>query len=144
MRLFQKEINYSVIIIACRTFYSHSACAVHWILQNIVSFEKWHTDRHAPNFSFLRKIFRLPAEFFSEHTSGDLNSRISDAFNIRTFISEGLVSIFVSILTLVAVLVLMFTFYWRLALFTLLFIPLYAGLYFISDRINHKYTHDWQ
>jgi len=93
-------------------------------------------------FSFLRKIFRLPAEFFSEHTSGDLNSRISDAFNIRTFISEGLVSIFVSILTLVAVLVLMFTFYWRLALFTLLFIPLYAGLYFISDRINHKYTHD--
>jgi ABC-type bacteriocin/lantibiotic exporter with double-glycine peptidase domain len=93
-------------------------------------------------FSFLRKIFKLPAEFFAEHTSGDLNSRISDAFNIRTFISEGLVSIFVSILTLIAVLVLMFTFYWRLALFTLLFIPLYAGLYFISDRINHKFTHD--
>jgi ABC-type bacteriocin/lantibiotic exporter with double-glycine peptidase domain len=93
-------------------------------------------------FSFLHKIFKLPSSFFGEHTSGDLNSRISDAFNIRTFISDGLVSIFVSILTFSAVVVLMFTFYWRLALFTLLFIPFYVVLYFVSDHINHKYSRD--
>lgn len=92
--------------------------------------------------SYIRKIFRLPAGFFEEYSSGDLSSRISDAFTIRTFISEGLVSLFVSVLTLVAVFVMMFTFYWRLALYTLIFIPLYAGLYFMSDHINRKYSKD--
>lgn len=92
--------------------------------------------------TYLHKVFHLPADFFEEYSSGNLNSRISDAFNIRTFISEGLVSLFVSLFTLIAVLVLMFTFYSKLAFITIMFVPFYAGLYFIFDHINIKYAKD--
>lgn len=90
--------------------------------------------------TYLRHIFLLPSDFFSEYSSGDITSRLSDASTIRTFISEGLVSLIVSVLTLLCVIVLMFTYYWKLALFTLLFIPFYVILYFVSDRINRKYS----
>lgn len=91
---------------------------------------------------FLGKLMRMPVSFFREYGSGDLESRISDACKIRSFISEGLVSLFVSAATIVAVGALMFTLYWKMALCTLLFMPFYGAIYFFSDRINRRYSRE--
>ncbi len=91
---------------------------------------------------FLGKLFRLPASFFREYGSGDLESRISDTCKIRTFISEGIVSLFVSISTIIAVLSIMFSLYWKAALWVLAVIPLYTFVYFAADRINRRYSRE--
>ncbi len=92
--------------------------------------------------SYLGKLFRLPVNFFKEYGSGDLESRISDTYKIRTFISEGVVSLFVSASTVLVVLIIMFSLYWRVALCVLAFIPLYVAVYFAADRINRKYSRE--
>lgn len=91
---------------------------------------------------FLGKLMRMPVSFFREYGSGDLESRISDACKIRTFISEGLVSLFVSVATILSAGALMFTLHRKLALCTLLFMPLYGAIYFVSDRINRRYSRE--
>ncbi len=92
-------------------------------------------------FCYLEKLFKLPVEFFHRYSGGDINSRIGDAFKITAFISEGLVSAMISIITLTASFIIMFLYNGRLASLILLFIPLYAGLYYISAHINKKYNH---
>lgn len=91
---------------------------------------------------FLGKLFRLPVNFFREYGSGDLESRISDTCKIRTFISEGIVSLFVSISTIAAVLTVMFSLYWRAAVLVLAAIPLYSIVYFAADRVNRRYSRE--
>jgi len=88
--------------------------------------------------AYLKSLFRLPVSFFSNRTSGELNSRINDAYRVRTFIAVRFTSICISLMTLAASFVLMFTFYWRLALLILLYIPLFALLYKISDSVSRK------
>lgn len=93
-------------------------------------------------FGYIRKIFGLPLDFFYQYTSGDINSRISDAFNIRVFLSDGLVSVFVSIITVLASFILMFCYYSRLAVLICMFVPLYLLLFGISTHINKKYNRE--
>ncbi|MCI1778712.1 MAG: peptidase domain-containing ABC transporter [Bacteroidales bacterium] len=88
---------------------------------------------------YIRKVFALPLDFFYNYTAGDINSRISDAFNIRTFISDGLISVFVSVITLIASFCLMFSYYSHLAILTCAFIPFYSILFFTATHINKKY-----
>lgn len=92
--------------------------------------------------TYVRKLFTLPMDFFNQYSAGDLNARIGDAFKIRLFISEGLISAFISVATLTVTLVLMYIYYAKLAILTSLFIPLYAGLYFLSGYINKKYNRE--
>lgn len=91
---------------------------------------------------FLEKIFRLPMAFFKEHSSGDLTQRITDTQKIRTLVSEGIVTIFISGITLLIVLALMFTMYRTIAYCVLIFIPLYGVLYYVADRFNRKYSRE--
>lgn len=91
---------------------------------------------------YLRHLFKLPLGFFSQRGAGELNSRISDAMKIRSFLVDGLIGIFISTLTLIVSFALMFTYYWKLALFTLVFIPLYVVLYLISNKINKRANRD--
>ncbi len=88
--------------------------------------------------SYVNHLFRLPASFFTNRTVGDLNSRISDAYRIRSFISIRLTIIVISVVSLFASFILLFTYYWKLAILTMLFVPLYALLYYISKRIYKK------
>lgn len=92
--------------------------------------------------SFLQKIFRLPPQFFQEWSSGDLQSRLSDTSKIGSLISEELVGMAVNIFCFILVIVLMFLFYSRLALYSMMFIPVYAGLYIWANKINKRYKRE--
>lgn len=90
---------------------------------------------------YLAKLFRLPVSFFHRYAGGDIDSRITDAFKITAFVSEGLISVLISLLTLCASLVIMSVYNWKLTALICLFIPLYIGLYYLSARIYKKYNH---
>ncbi|MBQ7222801.1 MAG: peptidase domain-containing ABC transporter [Bacteroidales bacterium] len=87
---------------------------------------------------YIRHLFELPVSFFSLRGSGELNSRISDAMNIRDFIINGTVSVVMSVLTLIVSFLLMFTYYWKLALFMLMFLPVYVVIYVIANKVNKR------
>ena len=59
---------------------------------------------------YFRKVFSLPLSFFNSMSSGELNSRVSDAYRIRSFITERLLLMTISVIT----------------------------LYIVSDRLNRK------
>ncbi len=88
--------------------------------------------------AYLNKLLELPLSFFSNRSSGELNSRIGDAYRIRNFVSVRLTVIIVSIISFLASILILFTYYWKLALLTLMFVPLYAILYKISDTVNKR------
>ncbi len=88
--------------------------------------------------SYFRKIFSLPVSFFDSMSSGELNSRVSDAYRIRSFITGRLLLIAVSIITLITATGILLTFHWRLTLITLSLTPLFILLYRLSDRINRR------
>lgn len=84
--------------------------------------------------NFIRHLFHLPVAFFNQRGAGEINSRISDAYKIRQFVTEGISSSVISLLTLVVSFALMFSFHRRLALFILLFIPVYTAIYWLASR----------
>lgn len=88
--------------------------------------------------NYLRHLFALPAGFFAHRSTGELNSRISDAMKVRNFLTSGLSAIFTGAAILAASAVLMFHYNWKLALITFAFIPLYIILFIISDQVNRK------
>ena len=92
--------------------------------------------------SYMEHLFRLPVSFFASRKAGELNSRISDAFKIRSFVSDSLMSIIISVFTLAASIALMFTYHWRLALAVLAFMPAYCLLYLGADKANRKYQRE--
>lgn len=92
--------------------------------------------------NYLNHLFKLPTSFFANRKAGELNSRINDAFKIRSFISDSLMGIIISAFTLLASLVLMFTYYWRLALMVLAFMPAYCLLFALADRTSRKYQRE--
>lgn len=69
---------------------------------------------------------------------GEIISRINDAVKIRAFINDVSISFLVNVFIIIFSFALMFTFYWKLALVMLLLIPLYAVIYWISNRLNKK------
>ncbi len=91
-------------------------------------------------YNYIRKIFHLPSEYFNQYTAGDLNSRVSDAFNIRLFISEGVISVLICAITISASLIIIFKLNKSLAILSVAFIPMYTGLFFFSQYINKKYN----
>lgn len=87
---------------------------------------------------YFKKLFSLPVSFFDSMGSGDLNSRISDAYRIRAFITERLLLMAVSIATLAITAAVLTAFYWRLALVTLSLVPVFILIYTVSDKANRK------
>ena len=87
---------------------------------------------------YFRKVFSLPLSFFNSMSSGELNSRVSDAYRIRSFITERLLLMTISVITLAIATAVLMTFYWKLTLIVLSFIPLFILLYIVSDRLNRK------
>ncbi|MEN6618953.1 MAG: peptidase domain-containing ABC transporter [Rikenellaceae bacterium] len=88
--------------------------------------------------NYLRHLFKLPQQFFDCRKTGELTSRIDDAFKIRALLSDLVISITISILTLTVSFILLFTIYWKLALLALLFIPVYLLIYYTYDRFNRR------
>ena len=87
---------------------------------------------------YYKHLLKLPQQFFDTMRVGEIISRINDAVKIRTFINGVSLSLTVNMLILVFSFGLMFTYYWKLALIMLIVIPLYAGIYFIVNKLNKK------
>jgi ATP-binding cassette subfamily B protein len=87
---------------------------------------------------YYQHLLKLPQTFFDNMRTGEIISRIGDAVKIRVFVNEVSVSLILNIFILIVSFVLMFTFYWKLALIMLFVVPLYSLIYYISNRLNRK------
>ena len=85
---------------------------------------------------YIHHILHLPLSFFRERGIGEIHSRISDVYRIRAFVSGKLIMMFVSAIALAGSFLLLFSFYWKLAVMILGFIPIYCALYYWADRKN--------
>jgi len=87
---------------------------------------------------YYQHLLKLPQTFFDNMRTGEIISRIGDAVKIRLFINDVSINFILNIFILVVSFTLMFTFFWKLAMIMLIVVPLYASIYFISDRLNRK------
>ena len=87
---------------------------------------------------YYQHLLKLPQTFFDNMRTGEIISRIGDAVKIRVFINEVSISFILNIFILIVSFSLMFTFFWKLALIMLVVVPLYAIIYYISDKLNKK------
>ncbi len=87
---------------------------------------------------YYQHLLKLPQTFFDNMRTGEIISRIGDAVKIRVFVNEVSVSFILNIFILIVSFVLMFTFYWKLALIMLFVVPLYTLIYYISNKLNRK------
>jgi ATP-binding cassette subfamily B protein len=70
--------------------------------------------------------------------TGEIISRIGDAVKIRVFVNDVSISLVLNLFILVVSFIIMFAFYWKLALIVLCVIPFYYLVYFFSNKLNKK------
>jgi ATP-binding cassette subfamily B protein len=87
---------------------------------------------------YYKHLLRLPQQFFDTMRVGEIISRINDAVKIRAFLNDVSINFLVNIFIVVFSFIMMFTYYWKLALIMLTVIPLYSIIYFVTDRLNKK------
>jgi ABC-type bacteriocin transporter len=87
---------------------------------------------------YYKHLLRLPQQFFDTMRVGEIISRINDAVKIRAFLNDVSINFLVNIFIVVFSFIMMFTYYWKLALIMLTVIPLYLAIYFITDKLNKK------
>src|SRR5690606_27254347 len=74
---------------------------------------------------YYKHLLTLPQQFFATMRVGEIISRVNDAVKIRAFINDVSINLIVNFFIVTLSFLLMFTFYWKLALIMLLIIPLY-------------------
>jgi ATP-binding cassette, subfamily C, bacteriocin exporter len=87
---------------------------------------------------YYKHLLKLPQPFFDSMRVGEIVSRINDAVKIRAFINEIAISLLVSFFIVIFSFCLMFIYSWKLALIVSFVIPLYALIYFITNKLNKK------
>ena len=87
---------------------------------------------------YYQHLLKLPQVFFDNMRTGEIISRISDAVKIRLFVNDVSINLLINIFILLVSFILMFTFFWKLALIMLFVVPLYMIIYYVSDRLNRK------
>ncbi len=87
---------------------------------------------------YYKHLLKLPQQFFDTMRVGEIISRVNDAVKIRSFINDVSINFVVNAFIVIFSFVLMFTYYWKLALILLAVLPLYLFLYWLSNRINKK------
>jgi len=85
---------------------------------------------------YYKHLLKLPQQFFDTMRVGEITSRINDAVKIRIFINQVSVDLAVNICTVLFAFVLMFSYYWKLAVVMLAIIPLYMVIYYIANLLN--------
>lgn len=88
---------------------------------------------------YYKHLLKLPQRFFDTMRVGEIISRVNDAVNIREFINNVALNFIVNGLIVIFSIVLMFFYYWKLALIMLAIIPIYLVIYWISNRVNKKW-----
>ncbi|CAC9973724.1 peptidase domain-containing ABC transporter [Flavobacterium panici] len=87
---------------------------------------------------YYKHLLHLPQRFFDTMQIGEITSRINDAVKIRSFINEVAIEMIVNVFIVIFSFILMFTYYWKLALVIILVIPFYALIYFLLNKFNKK------
>lgn len=86
------------------------------------------------------KIDRLPLSFFDKHASGDILSRITnDVDTIAQSLNQSMAQIITSTVTVVGVLIMMFTISWQLTLIALAILPVTFGILGMVMSRSQKY-----
>ena len=87
---------------------------------------------------YYKHLLKLPQQFFDTMRVGEIISRINDAVKIRAFLNDVSINFLVNIFIVVFSFIMMFTYYWKLALIMLAVVPLYSLVYAITNRLNKK------
>jgi ABC-type bacteriocin transporter len=87
---------------------------------------------------YYKHLLRLPQQFFDTMRVGEIVSRMNDAVKIRVFVNEALINVAVNIFILIFSFAMMFTSYWKLALILFTVVPLYALIYYYSNKFNKR------
>lgn len=87
---------------------------------------------------YYKHVIYLPQSFFDQRPVGEIISRINDAFKISAFLSNTLISVILCVIIIACTFVLLFSYYWKLALICFLSVPLYALTYYCFNRLNRK------
>jgi ATP-binding cassette subfamily B protein len=92
------------------------------------------------------KLTRLPLSYFDGHARGDILSRVTnDIDNIAQTLQQALTQISTSVLTVVGVLIMMFSINWLLALIALLTVPLSVMVTMqIAKRSQRQFAAQWE
>jgi ATP-binding cassette subfamily B protein len=92
------------------------------------------------------KIHVLPLKYFDEHPRGDLLSRVTnDIDNISQTLQQTLSQLFISVLTVVGVVGMMFSISWHLALIALVSIPVTAVIVMrVAKRSQKMFAAQWK
>jgi len=88
---------------------------------------------------YYKHLLKLPQRFFDTMRVGEIISRVNDAVKIRVFINDIAMNIIVNILIVSLSISVMFLYYWKLAVLTLMILPAYFILYWLSNKINKKW-----
>jgi ATP-binding cassette, subfamily C, bacteriocin exporter len=87
---------------------------------------------------YYQHLLKLPQSFFDNMRTGEIISRIGDAVKIRVFINDVSINLILNVFILIVSFILMFTFFWKLAVIMLIVIPAYLLIYYISNNLNRK------
>lgn len=85
---------------------------------------------------YYKHLLRLPQQFFDTMRVGEIISRINDAVKIRAFINDAFINLSVNIFIVLFSFMLMFTYYYKLALIMLAIVPVYLLIFFITNKAN--------
>jgi len=85
---------------------------------------------------YYQHLLRLPQSFFDNMRTGEIISRIGDAVKIRVFINDVSINLVLNLFILIVSFIMMFTFFWKLAVIMLTVVPFYAGIYWLYNRLN--------
>ncbi|HET9056999.1 MAG TPA: peptidase domain-containing ABC transporter [Chitinophagaceae bacterium] len=88
---------------------------------------------------YYKHLLKLPQRFFDTMRVGEIISRVNDAVNIREFINNVALNFIVNGLIVIFSIILMFFYYWKLALIMLAIVPVYLIIYRISNKVNKKW-----
>jgi ATP-binding cassette, subfamily C, bacteriocin exporter len=87
---------------------------------------------------YYQHLLKLPQTFFDNMRTGEIISRIGDAVKIRLFVNEVSINFILNIFILIVSFILMFTFFWKLAVILLIGVPFYVTIYYVSNSLNRK------
>lgn len=87
---------------------------------------------------YYKHLLKLPQQFFDTMRVGEIVSRIGDAVKIRAFINDTVISLIVNVFIVFFSFSLMFIYSWKLAFIMAAIVPLYAIIYFITNKLNKK------
>lgn len=87
---------------------------------------------------YYKHLLGLPQRFFDTMRVGEVISRVGDAVKIRAFINDVSLDLVVNILVVLLSLGLMLAYSPTLALLVLCALPLYAGIFHVSNRVHRS------